>query len=76
LRLSARTAFSAPGTIIAGPDGAMRFTENNANKIGRITAAGEIIEIEIPMRTRSRKGWHSRPMAGCGLRKEMAEKLA
>ncbi len=33
------TGASAPLEITAGPDGAMWFTENNGNKIGRITTA-------------------------------------
>lgn len=43
------TADGAPGTIILGPDGAMWFTLNNANRIGRITLAGEISEYDIPI---------------------------
>jgi virginiamycin B lyase len=43
------TANAAPGTILAGPDGAMWFTENEANKIGRITLAGEITEFAVPI---------------------------
>src|SRR5215470_6048646 len=33
-----------PFTIVAGPDGALWFTEVNANRIGRITTAGAITE--------------------------------
>jgi streptogramin lyase len=31
---------SLPSGITVGPDGALWFTENHANKIGRITTAG------------------------------------
>ena len=37
-----------PGGITAGPDGALWFTEQTANKIGRITTAGVITEFPIP----------------------------
>jgi len=42
------TANSAPLEITKGPDGAMWFTEHDANKIGRITTAGTITEFDIP----------------------------
>ncbi len=48
------TEFSVPTTdglpidIAAGPDGALWFTENEGNKIGRITTAGVIAEFPIP----------------------------
>ena len=38
------TAFSVPLGITLGPDGKMWFTENLANKIGRITPSGVITE--------------------------------
>ena len=47
------TEFSVPTTdglpidIAAGPDGALWFTENEGNKIGRITTAGAIAEYPI-----------------------------
>lgn len=37
-------ANSSPGCIVAGPDGALWFTEGQGNKIGRITIAGGITE--------------------------------
>jgi virginiamycin B lyase len=43
------TANGAPGTILQGPDGAMWFTENEGNKIGRITLAGSITEFAVPI---------------------------
>ena len=34
--------------IVAGPDGALWFTERKANKVGRITTGGQITEYAIP----------------------------
>ena len=34
--------------IVAGPDGALWFTETGANKVGRITTAGQITEYPVP----------------------------
>jgi virginiamycin B lyase len=42
------TPASEPNVIVAGPDGALWFTETNGNKIGRITTAGSITEFAIP----------------------------
>ena len=42
------TAGSAPYSITVGPDGALWFTENGANQIGRITTAGVITEFPLP----------------------------
>ena len=39
---------AVPRGIAAGPDGNLWFTENSANKIGRITTAGVITEFPIP----------------------------
>lgn len=39
---------SGPYGIIAGPDGALWFTEQQANKIGRITTSGEVVEYVLP----------------------------
>ncbi|HET9392663.1 MAG TPA: hypothetical protein VFO29_03930 [Candidatus Rubrimentiphilum sp.] len=41
------TAGSAPGGITVGPDGALWFTETNADKIGRIAASGKITEFSL-----------------------------
>src|SRR5258708_40071211 len=38
------TSNSVPLSIVAGPDGAVWFAENNANKIGRITTTGTLKE--------------------------------
>src|SRR5690349_5341280 len=45
---STPTAGSNPDGIVAGPDGALWFTEHNVNKIGRITATGAITEYALP----------------------------
>jgi streptogramin lyase len=42
------TAASYPAGIAAGPDGALWFTEEYANKIGRITTTGAFTEFTIP----------------------------
>jgi virginiamycin B lyase len=44
------TASSKPADITAGPDGALWFTENAGNQIGRITTAGVITD-EFPIPT-------------------------
>jgi streptogramin lyase len=43
------TADSGLVYITAGPDGALWFTENSANNIGRITSAGVITEYPLPI---------------------------
>ena len=42
------TQDSRPFGITTGPDGALWFTEDKGNKIGRITTAGVITEFPIP----------------------------
>ncbi|MGO9095800.1 MAG: hypothetical protein ACLQGV_11300 [Bryobacteraceae bacterium] len=42
------TPASNPNYIAPGPDGALWFTELNANQIGRITTAGAFTEFPIP----------------------------
>jgi virginiamycin B lyase len=42
------TPSSLPMGIAAGPDGDMWFTEDDANKIGRVTTKGAIKEFPIP----------------------------
>ncbi|HTA40719.1 MAG TPA: hypothetical protein VK760_16675 [Candidatus Acidoferrales bacterium] len=42
------TSSGGPLGIAAGPDGALWFTENGGDKIGRITTAGVITETAIP----------------------------
>jgi virginiamycin B lyase len=41
-------AQSGPHGIVTGPDGALWFTENGGNKIGRITTDGSLTEFPIP----------------------------
>jgi virginiamycin B lyase len=42
------TAGSAPSNIVQGPDGGMWFTESSANKIGHLTATGQMVEFTVP----------------------------
>jgi virginiamycin B lyase len=42
------TASSDLANIATGPDGSLWFTEKGANKVGRITTAGQITEYPIP----------------------------
>jgi virginiamycin B lyase len=42
------TPGSTPGYIVVGPDGALWFTEQYADKVGRITTAGLIREYPFP----------------------------
>jgi len=42
------TAGSDLSNIAAGPDGALWFTEQGGNKVGRITTSGQIAEYPIP----------------------------
>jgi virginiamycin B lyase len=37
-----------PAAMVAGPDGALWFTEIHGNQIGRITTSGQITEYAIP----------------------------
>ena len=39
---------SAPSRITAGPDGALWFTSNGNNSIGRITTAGQVTIYALP----------------------------
>ena len=47
------TVGSSPAGIVAGPDGALWFTEYNGNQIGRITTAGVITEYSAGLTTSS-----------------------
>jgi virginiamycin B lyase len=42
------TPASRPDQIARGQDGALWFTEQDANKIGRITAKGHVSELAVP----------------------------
>ena len=48
--LSTVGAFGLPNiaNVVAGPDGAMWFTENGGDKIGRVTLGGGITELAVP----------------------------
>jgi streptogramin lyase len=45
----------AAGDIVAGPDGALWYTRNNPNRIGRITTSGIVTEFVLP--AISEPGW-------------------
>ena len=49
-RMGAPDMGAVPRGIVAGPDGAMWFTESGADQIGRITADGTINEYPLPSR--------------------------
>jgi RHS repeat-associated protein len=42
------TASAGPAGIATGPDNAEWFTENNANKIGRVSTSGSVSEFTVP----------------------------
>ncbi len=50
------SASSNPFGIVAGPDGALWFTEFGGNKIGRITTAGAVTESTIPTANSAPRG--------------------
>jgi virginiamycin B lyase len=50
------TANSQPQAIASGPDGALWFTEAQANKIGRITTSGVVSEYNVPTANAGLKG--------------------
>jgi len=58
-----RFVFAAIGHsfITTGPDGALWFTENSANKIGRISTAGDVTEFALPQGNSSPSGITSGP---------------
>jgi hypothetical protein len=62
------TAGSGPNGIVAGPDGALWFTEYSGNKIGRITTGGSITEYRSPQRAAHRTASLLVLTAPCGLR--------
>src|SRR5262249_18514611 len=41
---------SEPSGVAVGPDGALWFTEEGANKIGRMTTSGQVREFALPSR--------------------------
>jgi virginiamycin B lyase len=50
-RMGAPDMGATPRGIVAGPDGAMWFTESGADQIGRITGDGTITEYPLPSRS-------------------------
>jgi|ERR1035438_2646361 streptogramin lyase len=68
------TVASGPRGIAAGPDGALWFTEAYGNKIGRITAAGAIVEYPLPTFNSVPEGLRRGRAARCGLWRPMLTK--
>src|SRR4029077_18907320 len=50
------TPDSGPRIITPGPDGALWFSENDANKIGRVTTTGAFGEFSIPTLSSGARG--------------------
>ena len=48
VEFSTPTSSSFPASITAGPDGNLWFIESGANKIGRISTTGSIVEFNGP----------------------------
>src|SRR5207249_1593639 len=46
----------APQGIVAGPDGALWYTDPSTNKIGRITTSGGVTEFTVPTRASDPRG--------------------
>jgi streptogramin lyase len=65
-QFSVPTANSSPAGIALGPDGALWFTEQSGNKIGRITTDGTITEYPIPTPTADHTGSPRGRMGTCG----------
>src|SRR5262245_26972023 len=55
------TSASFPERIVAGPDGALWFTEGAGDKIGRVSTAGSVTEYTIPTVDASPNGITSGP---------------
>ena len=54
-------AASFPNQMTVGPDGAIWFTENYRNFVGRITSDGKITELAVPIIGRGLYGITVRP---------------
>jgi len=52
---------SGPYGTATGPDGALWFTENSSNAIGRITPSGEVVEYALPTAKAGPVGIAARP---------------
>ncbi len=64
-----------PWEIATGPDGALWFTENNANKIGRITTAGALTEYPVPTLNSGPLGIAAGPDGALWFTEEAASKI-
>ena len=66
------TSNSQPRGITAGPDGALWFTDDHGNRIGRITTSGQVREFPLPTAHSTPEGSRQGPMARSGSRKQTA----
>ncbi|MEQ1947862.1 MAG: hypothetical protein ABL995_11775 [Bryobacteraceae bacterium] len=69
------TASSTPSRLIAGPDGALWFTEFTGNKIGRITTSGTITEFNVPTPSSTPTGIASGPDGALWFSEQTANKI-
>ena len=69
------TGDSGPGTITPGPDGALWFVENFANKIGRITTSGSFAEFSIPTANSGVTGITAGPDGALWFTESIGEKI-
>ncbi len=69
------TFSDGPWEITPGPDGALWFTENNANRIGRITTAGIISEYTVPTANSGPLGIAAGPDGALWFTEEAASKI-
>jgi len=69
------TGGSQPYQIVAGPDGAMWFTELSGNKIGRVTTAGIVSEFAVTTSGSQPKGIVSGPDGALWFTEQTAGKI-
>ena len=72
---SVPTASGQPRGITAGPDGNVWFTEQNGNKIGRITTAGVITEFSVPTASSQPRGITAGPDGNIWFTESNANKI-
>src|ERR1700733_12776761 len=66
---------NGPWAIATGPDGALWFTELQANKIGRITTAGPITEFAAPTASSGPRSIVAGPDGALWFTEEAADKI-
>ena len=70
------TRDSNPGSITAGPDGNLWFTETNANKVAKVTVSGTFTEYSIPTPASGPRGIATGPDGNLWLTEDLANKIA